>query len=134
MLEETAELLLRSCAVANRVAFERQYGPDAAGLYRLLWGFNDEQLEKEKATEITLDLGMKNLPIHQVKLDFKEENFFRRVKVEGRDRETYIKVINTENGKVKKEEYSMDVAITLNVISIPFIGLSMKNVRSVALS
>ncbi len=38
-----------------RQAFERRYGPDAAGLYRLLWGFTDEQLQKEKADEMLVE-------------------------------------------------------------------------------
>ncbi len=32
-----------------RKAFERQYGPDAVGLYRMLWEFTDEQLKNDKA-------------------------------------------------------------------------------------
>ena len=49
--------LSRGPQVATHVreAFDRQYGSEAAGLYRLLWGFTDEQLEKEKADELLVD-------------------------------------------------------------------------------
>jgi Protein of unknown function (DUF3999) len=62
-----------------------------------------EYLEKEKATILSIDLGYMNLPTDKVDLEFEEENFFRRVSVKGRDRETFIKTINTENGKIQKE-------------------------------
>ncbi len=62
-----------------------------------------EEIEKEKATEITLDMGRKNLPFHEISMDFEQENFLRRVSVQGRNRETYKKIINTENGKIEKE-------------------------------
>ena len=45
-----ASLALGPQVAANvREAFEREYGSDAAALYRLLWGFTDEQLGKTDA-------------------------------------------------------------------------------------
>lgn len=42
-------------AVHVREAFERQYNADATGLYRLLWGFTDDQLAKEKADAMLVE-------------------------------------------------------------------------------
>ena len=44
-----------------RQAFDRQYGPDGADLYRLLWRFTDEQLQKEKADEMLVECLEHNL-------------------------------------------------------------------------
>lgn len=53
-IKDLSAAMSRGPGVAAHVreAFERQYGPDAAGLYRLLWGFTNEQLQKEKADEM----------------------------------------------------------------------------------
>lgn len=45
---------------------------------------------KKRATDILLDLGFKNLPLHTVNVDFSDEDFFRNVTVEGRNRETLV--------------------------------------------
>ena len=48
------------------------------------------ELEKERATAISLDLGYRNLPLHELTLQFAEQNFFRRLTVEGRNAEERI--------------------------------------------
>lgn len=49
-----------------------------------------EAIEEERGTEITLDLGYRHLPIHEIELRFSDPNFFRRVLVSGRDRKERI--------------------------------------------
>ena len=62
-IADLREALSRGPLVAAQVreALERQFGPEAAGLYRLLWGFTDEQLEKEKADAMLVDYLDNNL-------------------------------------------------------------------------
>ncbi|MBN2292071.1 MAG: hypothetical protein JXM70_06570 [Pirellulales bacterium] len=56
-INDLREALSRGPQVAAQVreAFQRQYGTDADGLYRLLWGFTDDQLQKEKADQMLVD-------------------------------------------------------------------------------
>jgi hypothetical protein len=43
--------------------------------------------EKERFSEIILDLGFPNMPLYEIGLDFSDSNFFRHLTVEGRNRE-----------------------------------------------
>ncbi|MCG8583858.1 MAG: hypothetical protein MI757_04010, partial [Pirellulales bacterium] len=52
------ESLSRGTVAAARMreAFERQRGDDAAGLYRMIWGFSPEQLESGSDEKLVVDL------------------------------------------------------------------------------
>lgn len=62
---------------------------------------------KERATEIALDLGARNLPLHELSLLFSDANFHRRVTVSGRNEEKSAVKIPTEAGGARS--MSVDV-------------------------
>jgi hypothetical protein len=49
-----------------------------------------ETVQEKRRTDITLDLGYRNLPLHELKVDFSDPNFLRTVAVWGRDQETRV--------------------------------------------
>ena len=51
---------------------------------------NVNRAEKNRTTEIKLDLGYRNLRLYELKLAFSDDNFFRRVRVLGRNRQTRV--------------------------------------------
>jgi len=59
--------------------------------------------EKEHATEITLDLEYRNLPLHELKLKFDDANFFRRIRVSGRNVKERVVEIPLEGGGARKK-------------------------------
>ncbi len=59
--------------------------------------------EKEHATEITLDLGHRKLPLYEVQLRFGEANFFRRVSIAGRNSKERIVRTLVEDGSPREE-------------------------------
>ena len=56
------------------------------------------QKEKEQATEIVLDFGHQNLPLHEVTLSFTDKNFFRYVRVDARNRTERVVMTPVEDG------------------------------------
>jgi hypothetical protein len=56
------------------------------------------QNAKVKATVIELDLGFRNLPLDRIDLAFDDPNFFRRVRIEGRDEKTQVVHYRREDG------------------------------------
>jgi hypothetical protein len=59
---------------------------------------------KLKATEIELDLGFENLPLHEAVFSAADEQFLRRVEVLGRDHKTIIIEQIVENAPPRKRE------------------------------
>jgi len=59
---------------------------------------------KLKATEIEVDLGYENLPLHDVVLGIADEQFLRRVEVLGRNHKTIIIEQPVENAPPRKRE------------------------------
>jgi hypothetical protein len=55
---------------------------------------------KERATEIVLDLAWRDLPLHEMTLDFTDANFFRRVTLSGRNAMDRIVRTSMEDGSV----------------------------------
>ncbi|GEM_PF-1013367 len=47
-------------------------------------------VQKKRVTEIYLDLGFRHMPLHELRLAFSDPNFFRRIKVYGRNSETRV--------------------------------------------
>ena len=62
-----------------------------------------EENEKEHATDIVLDLGCRNLPLHELTLKFADANFFRPVRVEGRNREERVIQTRAEDGPPREK-------------------------------
>jgi hypothetical protein len=56
--------------------------------------------EKERATYVTLDLGHRNLPLHEVRLAFRGGEFFRHVSVSGRNAKELVVPRRMEDGSV----------------------------------
>ena len=52
---------------------------------------------KKNDTYLTMDLGSRHLPLHEMKLDFSDQNFFRRVRFWGRNQETRVEKREVEN-------------------------------------
>ena len=61
------------------------------------------QKEKERATEVILDLGHQNLPLHQVALGFADANFFRYITVSARNKTERIVSTPVEDGPPREE-------------------------------
>jgi hypothetical protein len=59
---------------------------------------------KLKATEIEVDLGFENLPLHDVVLGVADEQFLRRVEVLGRDHKTITIERSVENAPPRKQQ------------------------------
>lgn len=59
---------------------------------------------KLKATEIDVDLGHENLPLHEVAMSFEDTNFLRRVEILGRNRRTRTIVESVEDAPPRKRE------------------------------
>jgi len=59
---------------------------------------------KLKATEIEVDLGHENLPLHEVAMSFEDATFLRRVEVLGRNRRTRTIVESVEDAPPRKRE------------------------------
>jgi hypothetical protein len=59
--------------------------------------------EKTGVTEIYLDLGFRNLPLHVLHLSFSDRNFFRQVEISGRNSETrVVKTVVEDSPKLEK--------------------------------
>jgi len=75
---------------------------------------SSQDIPQEKSTEITIDLGLQNLPLHAITLFFNDSNFFRRVSISGRNvKERTIKV-PVDNNLTREEtvEEPWDVVTT----------------------
>ncbi|MFC1671543.1 DUF3999 family protein [Planctomycetota bacterium] len=66
-------------------------------------GSEVKQDEKKRCTYVTLDLGYRNLPLHDLTLRFADGNFFRRVSVEGRNRTERIVKTRVEDGPAREK-------------------------------
>jgi hypothetical protein len=63
-----------------------------------------KEIPRERATEIMVDLGFRNLPLHEVTLKFGEADFYRRVSVRGRNHKTRRVTIPAEDGGTQTRE------------------------------
>ncbi len=59
--------------------------------------------EKERRTEITLDLGYRNLPLHELQVRLTDANFFRRARVLGRNCKERVIRTPVEDGSLREE-------------------------------
>jgi len=63
--------------------------------------------EKKGASELLLDLGFRNLPLRALKLDFSDSNFFRSVRVYGRNSESRVVRTRTEDSPAGEKTVPM---------------------------
>lgn len=59
--------------------------------------------QKRRVTEITLDLGFRNLPLQEVRLNIGDKNFFRQVQIQGRNSEArVVRTVVEDSPKLEK--------------------------------
>jgi hypothetical protein len=58
--------------------------------------------DRTRTTAIELDLAFRNLPLHSLSLSFRDENFFRRIVVEGRDERQRVVSRRVENAPARE--------------------------------
>jgi len=58
---------------------------------------------QEKSTEVTVDLGVRNLSLHMLTLQFEDRNFFRRVSISGRDQKERVIRTSSENAPIQEQ-------------------------------
>ena len=67
--------------------------------------------QKKGVTEITLDAGHRNMPLHRLTLAFADENFYRNVTLYGRNEESRVEKVAMEGGKKKDRTVEVPWAI-----------------------
>jgi len=58
----------------------------------------------DNGTEIVFDLGYSNLPLHALKLDFAEPDFFRRIRISGRQTKDSVLSVPVESGPPREKK------------------------------
>lgn len=64
-------------------------------------GFSTKQ--KKDETRVCLDLGYRNLPLHRLRLNFSDADFFRRISISGRNREKRTITTPVEDGPPREK-------------------------------
>lgn len=60
-------------------------------------------IQKKRVTEITLDLGFRNMPLQEVRLIVGDKNFFRQVQIQGRNSEArVVRTVVEDSPKLEK--------------------------------
>lgn len=66
-------------------------------------GSSTEQDKNRNETYVYLDLGYRNLPLHELRLNFSDANFFRRISISGRNRKKRTITTPVEDGPPREK-------------------------------